>query len=143
MSKPKKPPLKIGTPVEIDIAQGLAIARGVIAAADYDNGWMYRIEITSGDNCQQHRNEAGELWVNDFEVKPIENPPTENHPTFSHTIEIVDDLMVVLDEDGNGHDCHVLSSLVEAQDQLKKWKDEYSFDYDEAQAAVVEFFDAR
>ena len=58
----------------------------------------------------------------------------------SHNIEIVNDLMVVLDEDGNGYDCHVLTSLTEAQDQLEKWKDEYSFDYGEAQAAVAEFF---
>ena len=60
-----------------------------------------------------------------------------------HTIEITNDLMMVLDEDGNGYDCHVLTSLAEAQNQLEKWKDEFSFDYDEAQAAVVEFFDAR
>ena len=60
-----------------------------------------------------------------------------------HTIEITNDLMMVLDEDGNGYDCHVLGSLAEAQDQMKKWKDEYSFDYDEALAAVVEFFAAQ
>ena len=60
-----------------------------------------------------------------------------------HTIEITNDLMMVLDEDGNGYDCHVLTSPVEAQDQLKKWKDKYSFDYDEAQAAVVEYFAAQ
>jgi hypothetical protein len=61
----------------------------------------------------------------------------------SHNIEIVDDLMVVLDEDGNGYDCHELTSLAEAQDQLKKWKDEYSFDYDEAQATVAEYIAAQ
>jgi hypothetical protein len=143
MPKSQKPPLKIGTPVEIDIAQRLAVAQGVITAADYDDGWMYKINITSGDDCREHRNEAGELWVNDFEVKPIENTPPENHPTFFHTIEIVDDLMVVLDEDGNGHDCHVLASLAEAQDQLKKWKVEYSFDFDEALAAIAEYFSAQ
>ena len=60
-----------------------------------------------------------------------------------HTIEITNDLMMVLDEDGNGYDCHVLSSLAEAQNQLEKWKDEYSFDYDEAQAAIAEFFAAQ
>jgi hypothetical protein len=60
-----------------------------------------------------------------------------------HTIEITNDLMMVLDHDGNGYDCHVLSSLAEAQDQLKKWQDEYSFDFSEAQAAVAEFFDAQ
>ena len=70
MPKSKEPPLKIGTPVIIDIAQGLNVAQGTITAADYDDGWMYRIDVTSGDDCRQHRNEAGELWVNDFELKP-------------------------------------------------------------------------
>ena len=60
-----------------------------------------------------------------------------------HTIEITNDLMMVLDDDGNGYDCHVLGSPTEAQDQLEKWKDEYSFDYDEARAAVAEFFAAQ
>jgi len=60
-----------------------------------------------------------------------------------HIIEIANDLMMVLDEDGNGYDCHVLTSLAEAQSQLEKWKDEYSFDYDEAQAAVAEYFAAQ
>ena len=34
----RKPPLPIGTPVDIDIAQGLAVAQGVIIAAEYDDG---------------------------------------------------------------------------------------------------------
>jgi hypothetical protein len=41
-----------------------------------------------------------------------------------HTIEITNDLMMVLDDDGNGYDCHVLTSLAEVQNQLEKWKDE-------------------
>ena len=60
-----------------------------------------------------------------------------------HIIEITNDLMMVLDDDGNGNDCHVLTSLAKAQDQLKKWKDEYSFDCDEAQVAIAEFFAAQ
>jgi hypothetical protein len=60
-----------------------------------------------------------------------------------HTVEITNDLMMVLEDDGNGYDCHVLTSLTEAQSQLEKWKDEYSFDYDEAQAAIAEFFTAQ
>ena len=140
MPKTKKPPLKIGAPVEIDIAQGLAVARGVIAAADYDDGWMYRIDITSGDDCREHRNEAGELWVNDFEVKPIKNPPPENHPTSSHTIEIVDDLMVVLDEDGNGYDGHVITTRLAAEQQIRCWRNEYMFDYAEALKTLAEYF---
>ncbi|MGD0653116.1 MAG: hypothetical protein ABSA16_02120 [Thermoguttaceae bacterium] len=41
-----------------------------------------------------------------------------------YVIEITNDLMMVLDEDGNGYDCHELTSLAEAQNQLKKWKHE-------------------
>jgi hypothetical protein len=76
MTKPKKPPLETGTPVAIDIAQGLAVAQGIITGADYDDGWVYRVDVTSGDGCQEHRNEAGELWVCDFEVRPIGTVPT-------------------------------------------------------------------
>lgn len=76
MPKPKTAPLKVGTPVAIDIAQGLAIAQGVITAAEYDDGWTYQIDVTGGDDCREHRNEAGELWVCDFEVRPIGDVPT-------------------------------------------------------------------
>ena len=69
----REPPLRIGTPVEVNIAQGAAVARGVITAADYDDGWMYRIDVSAGDDCHEHRNDAGELWVCDFEVTPTGN----------------------------------------------------------------------
>ena len=63
-------PLPNGTPVELDIAEGLSVAQGVIVAAEYDDGWLYQVEITGGDDCSVHRNDAGELWAWDFEVKP-------------------------------------------------------------------------
>jgi hypothetical protein len=55
-------------------------------------------------------------------------------------IEIVDDLMVVLDEDGNGQDCHELRNLQAAKRQLKAWQKQYTFDYAEAEKALSEFF---
>ena len=70
MRKTKNPPLPVGTHVEINIAQGLAVAQGTITAADYDDGWLYRVDVTDGDDCSAHRNGTGELWVCDFEVKP-------------------------------------------------------------------------
>ena len=73
MPKTKKPPLPVGTPVAIDIAQGMSVAQGVIAAADYDDNWLYRVDLTGGDDCQLHRNPDGELWVWDFEVTPTGN----------------------------------------------------------------------
>jgi hypothetical protein len=75
MPKPKNPPLPVGTPVAIDIAQGMSLAQGVITAAEYDDGWLYRIDVTSGDDCQVHRHPDGELWVCDFEVTPTGNVP--------------------------------------------------------------------
>ena len=140
MPKPKEPPSKIGTPVTIDIAQGLNVAQGTISAADYDDGWMYRIEITSGDDCHEHRNEAGELWVNDFEVRPMKTRSTQQRPGYRHTIEIVDDLMMVLDEDGNGHDCHVITTRLAAEQQLRQWQSEYTFDDAEALKTLAEYF---
>jgi hypothetical protein len=132
MPKPKTPPLKVGTPVEIDIA----VAQGVVTAADYDDGWMYRIHVTQGDDCRLHRNEAGELWVCEFEVKPIPEKCTSPQ----HTIEIFDDLMMVLDEDGNGYDCHILRGYAAAKRKLRRWQTEYSFDYAETLKELDKFF---
>jgi hypothetical protein len=61
-------PLPLNTKVTFDIAD-LDKGEGIITAAHYDNGWMYRIQVTSGDDCDDHRNAKGELWLNDFEVK--------------------------------------------------------------------------
>lgn len=52
--------------------------------------------------------------------------------SYTHHIEIVDDLMVVLDEDGNGYDSCVLTTPAEAKDQLRLWQEEHNFDYVEA-----------
>ena len=57
-----------------------------------------------------------------------------------HTIEIIDDLLTVLDEDGHGLDCHELMSLHAAEEQLRRWQDEYAFDYADAVSAVSEYF---
>ena len=57
-----------------------------------------------------------------------------------HTIEIVEGAMCVMDEDGNGCDCHELRGLREAKRQLRRWQDEYAFNYAEAARAVSGFF---
>jgi len=57
-----------------------------------------------------------------------------------HTIEIVNHLLVVLDEDGNGCDCRRLRGLRQAKRQLRRWQDEYTFNYAEALSAVSEYF---
>ena len=48
-------------------------SEGVVVAAEYDDGWLYRIDVTAGDRLDRHRNDAGELWVCDFEVYPMPN----------------------------------------------------------------------
>ncbi len=80
MPKPKEPPLPIGTAVNIDIGQRHSVAQGVIKAAEYDDGWLYRIDISGGDDCNQHREQSGELWCCDFEITPasICNPTIPN-----------------------------------------------------------------
>lgn len=64
-------PLPVETPVEIDIAQGLAVGTAVVLEAAYDDGWLYHVEVTGGDRADEHRHDDGELWVWDFEVRPL------------------------------------------------------------------------
>ena len=64
-----------GTLVEFDIGQGLAVGRATIVAAEYDDGWLYQLDVVAGDHAADHRNAAGELWVCDFEVRPAANRP--------------------------------------------------------------------
>jgi hypothetical protein len=64
-------PLPLGTQVEFDIGQGLAVGRAAIIAAEYEDGWLYLLEVVAGDHADDHRNGAGELWVCDYEVRPV------------------------------------------------------------------------
>ena len=45
---------------------------GVVRDACYDEGWMYRIEVTSGDDPVMARESNGELWLLDSEVHRID-----------------------------------------------------------------------
>ena len=64
--------IAVGTRVAIDIAQGLSRAEGVVRHVQPDEfGTEYRVEVTAGDDCNQHRNPQGELWVRDFEIAPL------------------------------------------------------------------------
>ncbi len=60
-----------------------------------------------------------------------------------HTIEIIDDLLCVMDEDGDGYDCHVLDTLVAALAQIDAWTGAYAFDIDDARKQVSGFFSDR
>ena len=61
-------PLEPGTPVTINLAQERAVAEGQIVESYWDDGWMYRIMVTGGDDCAVYREKDGQLWVCDFEV---------------------------------------------------------------------------
>jgi hypothetical protein len=65
-------PITIGTRVAISIDQGLQKAEGVVREFETDDsGTSYRVDVTSGDQCNEHRTADGELWVCQFEVKPL------------------------------------------------------------------------
>ncbi len=74
MTSTDKHPARLadGTPVHVRSEHFAEESGGVIAEADYDDGWFYRIEVTAGDRIDGQRNEKGELWVCDFEVIPLE-----------------------------------------------------------------------
>jgi len=62
-------PLPKGTQVEFDIGQGLAVGTAVVVDAEYDDGWLYHLDVTGGDAAADHRNQRGELWACEFEVR--------------------------------------------------------------------------
>ena len=65
-------PIAVGTRVAISIDQGLQKAEGVIREVQTDDsGTAYRVDVTSGDQCNEHRTADGELWVCAFEVRPL------------------------------------------------------------------------
>ena len=64
-------PLEVGTQVAFDIAQGHAVGTAIITAAEYDDGWLYRLDVLEGDRAEAHRDEHGELWVCEFEVRGL------------------------------------------------------------------------
>ena len=72
-STPASTSLPIGTRGAIYImGDGVQKAVGVIREAETDEvGTSYRVDVTEGDQCAEHRTADGELWVCQFEVKPL------------------------------------------------------------------------
>lgn len=71
-----RPQLPIGQTTKFNIAQGLDVGTAKIIAVDIegegkDKQLYYKLEVIEGSQANMHRNEQGELWVNDFEVKAI------------------------------------------------------------------------
>ena len=67
----RPPRLPDGTRVRVQSEHFVERCEGVITAAEFDGGWLYRVDVTAGDGLDAQRNENGELWVNDFEVRPV------------------------------------------------------------------------
>ena len=60
-----------------------------------------------------------------------------------HAIEIIDDLMCVMDEDGNGYDAAVLKSYQAAKQQIQKWTAEYTINVADAYRQLADYFSQR
>jgi hypothetical protein len=52
----------VGTRVAINIDQGLQKAEGIVREVETDDtGTTYRVDVTGGDQCNEHRTADGEL----------------------------------------------------------------------------------
>jgi hypothetical protein len=68
--------LPVGTRVKFNLAQGLDVGVARIIDVDIEGEGKnkeryYKLEVLEGSNAEIHRNDKGELWVNDWEVKPV------------------------------------------------------------------------
>ena len=57
-----------------------------------------------------------------------------------HTIEIINELMCVMDEDGNGLDGAVLTGYCAAKQQIQTWTKKYAIDVAEAYRKLADHF---
>jgi hypothetical protein len=61
--------LKRGELVRFSLADGLVCGLAQIEEVKYDGGWFYRLDVIEGDTADIYRNERGELWPHDEQVK--------------------------------------------------------------------------
>ena len=59
------------------------------------------------------------------------------------TVEIINDLMCVMDRDGNGLDAHLLRSYRAAKRQIQKWAAQYTIEVAEAYRRLSEYWSQR
>lgn len=60
----------------------------------------------------------------------------------NHEIYIIDGMMCVMDQHGNGYDAHELTSYRDAKRQIQKWTAEYTIEVAAAYRALSEYFAA-
>lgn len=65
--------LRIGTRVAVKGPHFSYDCVAVIKEALYDDGWLYRVEVISGESPELAREKSGEIWLCDFEVKPLKS----------------------------------------------------------------------
>jgi hypothetical protein len=70
-------------------------------------------------------------------------PRTTGERTMRYTIEIIDDLMCVMDDDGNGYDAAVLGSYRDAKQQIQQWAAEYTINVADAYRQLADHFSQR
>jgi hypothetical protein len=56
------------------------------------------------------------------------------------TIEIIDDLMCVMDTDGNGHDAVLLTSYRQAKRQIQQWAAEFTINVADAYRQLADHY---
>jgi hypothetical protein len=76
-------------------------------------------------------------------VRRAATPRIAGERTMRHAIEIIDDLMCVMDEDGNGYDAAVLKSYQAAKQQIQKWTAEYTINVADAYRQLADYFSQR
>ena len=68
----KRPPrIPNAARVRVESEQLSAACDGRVTGAKYDEGWLYRIDVTAGDQMDSERDERGELWVCGFEIASV------------------------------------------------------------------------
>jgi hypothetical protein len=70
-------------------------------------------------------------------------PRIAGERTMPHSIEIIDDLMCVMDEDGNGYDAAVLESYRAAKQQIQTWTAQYTINVADAYRQLADYFSQR
>lgn len=63
------------TKIAFNIGQGLDTGTALIVDNKTEDGkLLYKLQILTGSPSDLHRDGKGDLWVNDFEVRPTSQP---------------------------------------------------------------------
>jgi len=71
MTGPFKHPLAVGVKVHVKSEHFAEECDAVIREAVYDEGWIYRVDVTHGEKPKAAIHKDGCVWLCDFEVHPL------------------------------------------------------------------------